>query len=405
MADSQTSRIPKLKGTTKAGGIMKKNLLIAMMIVVSITFHAITCAGCEKDVGPSRGVAADPYNTTYVIEDRSIALIEGRSEVEAAPGSATRTITSVFGKPVYGDLDGNRDEDAVVLLVHDPGGSGTFYYVAAALNGKDDYRGTNAVLLGDRVTPQDVEIRNGVVVVKYTDRRPEEPMSASPSVNRSIYLTLQGGRLAAIEPLGEGEQVLGGWVTIGHEVRSFAPCSRDADHWLLGNSPALQEIVKVYRETLPNPRPYTPLFMTLAGRFAEPPTDGFGADYESAFFATQLVRVSPKGNCRSEHIVVDSPGPGAMVTSPLRVRGYARGTWFFEGDFPIVLKDASGKVIAKGFATAQNGWMTTKFVPFAGTIEFKKPAFGGRGTLILQKDNPTDLRKFDDALNMPVFFK
>jgi hypothetical protein len=145
--------------------------------------------------------------------------------------------------------------------------------------------------------------------------------------------------------------------------------------------------------------------MILAGKFAPRPTPGHGVNYQMAFFATQLVRLWSQGNCRSRYIVVDSPAPGAVVASPLRVRGRARGTWFFEGDFPIVLKDASEKIIAEGYVTAKAQWLTEKFVPFEGTLEFKKPSSWDRGTLLLKKDNPTGLRKHDDSLQLPVVFK
>jgi len=362
-------------------------------------------AGDKRIPVESEQSATDPLNATYTIEGREIPLLNGRHEVEAAPGSATKIITSAFGKPVYSDLNGDRAEDAALLLVHAPGGSGTFYYVAAALNMNGAYRGTNGVLLGDRIAPQTIVIRNGVVMANYADRRPDESMTTPPSVGISKYLTLEGGVLAEIEPLGEGEQVVEGWLTIGHEVRSFLPCSGETDLWLLGNSPALNEIMAAHRQALPDRKRYAPVFMTLAGRYSARPTDGFGAQFEGAFFATQLVQVWPRGNCRSEFIIVDSPAPGAVITSPLRVHGRARGTWFFEGDFPLLLTDAPGRVITEEYATAKGEWMTKDFVPFEGTLEFKRPSSGQRGTLIFKKDNSTGRPEHDDALEIPVFFK
>jgi hypothetical protein len=122
-------------------------------------------------------------------------------------------------------------------------------------------------------------------------------MSTPPSVGKSRYLILEENKLAGIQPLGEAEQVVEGRVTIGHEVRSFLPCSQKRDLWLLGNSPAMREIMAAYRQALPNPKPYTPLFMVLVGSYTERSTDGFGAQYEGGFLATQLVQVWPRGNC------------------------------------------------------------------------------------------------------------
>jgi hypothetical protein len=84
-----------------------------------------------------------------------------------------------------------------VLLTHDPGGSGTFYFVAAAINVSGRYQGTNTVLLGDRIAPMDIRIRDSVIVVNYADRRPEEPMSASPTVDKTAQLILKDDQLAS----------------------------------------------------------------------------------------------------------------------------------------------------------------------------------------------------------------
>jgi hypothetical protein len=252
----------------------------------------------EKQNGDAlRRPGKNAQNATYLIAGRSIRLVDGRFELEAAPGSGARIRTDLFGKPVYGDLDDDGDEDAALLLVHSTGGSGSFYYVAASLQETGRYQGTKAVLLGDRVAPQDMRIRNGIIIINYADRKPGEPMTASPSVGRSMYLTVKGGELAAVPPLGEGEDVVDGWVIIGHEVRVFVPCLLKTGLWILGDSPALQKIISAHSKTLKAGKPYRPVFMTLAGRYAKPKTDGFGADYQGAFYASELVRVTPKGAC------------------------------------------------------------------------------------------------------------
>ena len=61
------------------------------------------------------------------------------------------------------------------------------------------------MLLGDRIAPRDVIIRNGVVVAKYATRGSHEPMSTAPSVDKSIYLTLENGKLTALILLGESD--------------------------------------------------------------------------------------------------------------------------------------------------------------------------------------------------------
>jgi hypothetical protein len=80
-------------------------------------------------------------------------------------------------------------------LTQDGGGSGTFYYVVAALRTGTGFKGTNTVLLGDRISPQSISIQNGVVTVRYLDRKPDEPMSAQPTVSVSKQLKVVDGQL------------------------------------------------------------------------------------------------------------------------------------------------------------------------------------------------------------------
>jgi hypothetical protein len=106
-----------------------------------------------------------------------------------------------------------------------------------------------------------------------------------------------------------------------------------------------------------------------------------------------------------ELITLESPKPREKVTTPLVIKGKARGNWFFEASFPVILTNWDGLIIAEGVATADGDWMTEAFVPFTAEIHFEKPAFDERGTLILQKANPSDLPENDDALEIPIVFE
>jgi len=102
-------------------------------------------------------------------------------------------------------------------------------------------------------------------------------------------------------------------------------------------------------------------------------------------------------------IQVTFPRPGAEITSPLQIRGKARGTWYFEGDFPVRLFDAQGNEIAIAIATAQGEWMTEDWVDFEATMEFEVPT-SGDGVLVFQKSNPSDMRELDREYRMEVGF-
>lgn len=106
-------------------------------------------------------------------------------------------------------------------------------------------------------------------------------------------------------------------------------------------------------------------------------------------------------------IAVSLPPANGMVSSPMTVRGEARGPWYFEASFPITVVDWDGVIIGEGYAEAQGDWMTTEYVPFEGTITFTVPESTPyhRGAVIFKKDNPSGLPEHDDAFELPVLFE
>jgi len=108
---------------------------------------------------------------------------------------------------------------------------------------------------------------------------------------------------------------------------------------------------------------------------------------------------------KNDLIRLTTPRPNEKITSPLTITGEARGYWFFEASFPIILTNWDGLIIAEGFATADGEWMTEEFVPFTVTLTFNADtSVSNRGSLILQKDNPSGLPENDDALEIPIYF-
>ena len=106
----------------------------------------------------------------------------------------------VVGEPVYGDLNGDNRKDAALVLVHDPCGNGNFYYVVTAIVKSGHWQSTNAVIIVDRVAPGTIRIHNGLIVARYTDRRPDQSMAQTPYVDKTLSLKLINGRLEAIQP-------------------------------------------------------------------------------------------------------------------------------------------------------------------------------------------------------------
>lgn len=168
---------------------MKKYILVLGVIVVA----AILLSGFWGKKENKENIViqpADYKNTAYIVDGKSVQLVNGVAESEAAPGSASKTITRYFGNEVSGDLNGDGTEDTAFILTQEGGGSGVFYYAAVALKTTTGYKGTNAIFLGDRIAPQTMEIRNGTLIANYADRLPKEPMTTRPSTGKSKYLEI-----------------------------------------------------------------------------------------------------------------------------------------------------------------------------------------------------------------------
>jgi hypothetical protein len=104
-------------------------------------------------------------------------------------------------------------------------------------------------------------------------------------------------------------------------------------------------------------------------------------------------------------VVIYEPLPESVISSPLKIRGKARGFWFFEASFPVTLTNWDGLIIAQTPAQALGDWMTEDWVEFEAILEFTPDVnVSSRAFLILQKDNPSDLPENDDSREMTLFF-
>lgn len=102
-------------------------------------------------------------------------------------------------------------------------------------------------------------------------------------------------------------------------------------------------------------------------------------------------------------ITITTPAPESTVRSPLSISGNARGTWYFEGSFPVTLVDEEGKIIAASIATSTGEWMTEEYIPFNATLSWASTT-AKKGMLILKRDNPSGLPENDYAFSIPVIF-
>lgn len=100
-------------------------------------------------------------------------------------------------------------------------------------------------------------------------------------------------------------------------------------------------------------------------------------------------------------IKVSFPEPNEKVGGTIYITGIAEGGWYFEGDFPVKLLDKDGKVLASAPASAQGEWMKETFVPFVAEIKYPVSETTA-AKIVLEKDNPSDIRELDQSVEIPV---
>ncbi len=140
--------------------------------------------------------SADLNNTTYPLP--------------AAPGGSARFSLGRYRDPASdltarilpapranGDLDGDGSLDSAVVIAVSGEGEGTLFYLCTVFNQLYKAQATDCVLFGDRVVVTGLAITDSVVTLKFLDRKPEEPMTARPSMPTTLDYLLDGGRLVS----------------------------------------------------------------------------------------------------------------------------------------------------------------------------------------------------------------
>jgi hypothetical protein len=109
------------------------------------------------------------------------------------------------------------------------------------------------------------------------------------------------------------------------------------------------------------------------------------------------------GHFGAAEIQIESALMNTLLQSPLVIKGQAKGSWFFEGSFPVTLRDSEGNRIATAPARAKGDWMTQDFVPFEASFSFTTAS--QTGTIMFEKDNPSGLPAHAGSLTVPVRFR
>lgn len=170
---------------------VKRSVLIAVGIALAALggFIRFTSTNGTDYLGANDPRASTgATNLVVTIGVRTFSMTDGLGTAQAVSGSATPDTIRVVGEPARGDVDRDGHPDAALFIENDLGGGDDFYYAVLAVDQSGTYHATNALLLGNGIEPLTVDFLDGRFVYNYSERRLGEPITASPSVQRSLWI-------------------------------------------------------------------------------------------------------------------------------------------------------------------------------------------------------------------------
>lgn len=172
-----------------------------LMLVV---LFLVRCGGTpeKQTITPKSLTMEQLRNAEYKSEwpaNGKAKLRDGTYTEKYISGVATKLVVTLSDHHAIGDLNGDGAGDAAVILVSDPGGSGTFYDLAILVsqNGSPKHVATEA--LGDRIVVKSLAIQSGEIAMTLLTREPDEPMSTEPKVEITKKFKLRDYKLVEVE--------------------------------------------------------------------------------------------------------------------------------------------------------------------------------------------------------------
>lgn len=103
-------------------------------------------------------------------------------------------------------------------------------------------------------------------------------------------------------------------------------------------------------------------------------------------------------------LILDNFKEGDLLENNAVLQGKIKDNFFFEGSFPIEIRDINNNIIGRSLAKSQTNWMTSDYVEFkTDPITFDKKD-NIEGFIIFRKDNPSGLIENDKEIKLKAKF-
>jgi uncharacterized membrane protein/heat shock protein HslJ len=149
-----------------------------------------------------------------------VKLTNGIYKEKIVPDSASDLVITLSDKVAYGDINGDGDMDAAVILITNAGGSGTFHHLAVVINQNGSPKHAASQFLGDRVELKSLSVESEAIAIEMITHGPNDPMCC-PTLKTNLNYLFQDDKLVAaqIPELMNKKWVLRSFGTIGAEER------------------------------------------------------------------------------------------------------------------------------------------------------------------------------------------
>jgi len=137
------------------------------------------------------------YQLGFVDALRIVQLTDGRFE-QGAPGGEDFVSVSVTDHAARGDLDNDGNDEYVMLVAENYGGTGVFVFLAvfSDINGKLIFQ--TSAWIDDRPQVNELSIENGEIFLDVATHREDEPMCC-PTLHNARHYQLFNNQLDMVD--------------------------------------------------------------------------------------------------------------------------------------------------------------------------------------------------------------
>lgn len=171
------------------------------LIVIAIALIVIFISGHHDASAPSEpsAPAFDAKNSSFSIENMPVQLVNGKHVAELQAIRGAKIETNYYGKDIQGDINNDGKDDHAFFVTQTSGGTGWFFYVILDLASGDGYAPLSTSIIGDRIAPESLEMRDSKLYVNYLDRKPSEAMVTEPTVHTTKVFQLDHSGLSEVK--------------------------------------------------------------------------------------------------------------------------------------------------------------------------------------------------------------